>query len=238
MLAASSELRYEGPVIRVNLVTGPRKRCTQCKRLLHVETCFAKNNATSDGRHTRCKTCKRAQDTAAYHANIEERRAKARAAFVYDPEKHRERKKRYYAENPDYRAEQIRLAREKYGPKSREKRKSDPRFVFVKRIRDRLYMWLRSRGERKQRKTFELFDYGSVELQDKLLPYLGKPCELCRGVELSLENSEIDHIVPLCTVETLGEIVELNRLENLRLICKPCNQSRPRPSARRRKGVR
>jgi RNA ligase (TIGR02306 family) len=42
-------------------------------------------------------------------------------------------------------------------------------------------------------------------------------------VVINLENSHIDHIVPLAQARTITDVISLNQLNNLRLICSKCN---------------
>ena len=41
---------------------------------------------------------------------------------------------------------------------------------------------------------------------------------------VSISESVIDHIIPISLAQNVKEIIELNSLSNLRLICKSCNQ--------------
>ena len=69
------------------------------------------------------------------------------------------------------------------------------------------------------------------DVAHRLLPFLGGPCPECRVVVLTLRSAEIDHIVPLASAQTNDEVLQLNRLDNLRLICRRCNRSKgARPS--------
>ena len=62
-------------------------------------------------------------------------------------------------------------------------------------------------------------------MKNHLGKWLDRPCEDC-SKQLFLENSSIDHIKPLSLAKTEGEIIELNQLSNLRLVCRPCNSKK------------
>lgn len=74
--------------------------------------------------------------------------------------------------------------------------------------------------------TFKLLGYSKEEAYLHLSSFLNKPCleqSSCNGIILNVENSHVDHIVPQHIANTLEEIVKINQLSNLRLICSPCN---------------
>jgi len=42
----------------------------------------------------------------------------------------------------------------------------------------------------------------------------------------SPKNYEIDHIIPISLAKTENDVIRLNQLNNLRLICKNCNRNK------------
>ena len=58
--------------------------------------------------------------------------------------------------------------------------------------------------------------------------YINQLCTRCNCVTISEDskNYECDHIIPICLASTRKEILYLNRLKNIRLICKKCNQEK------------
>ena len=71
-----------------------------------------------------------------------------------------------------------------------------------------------------------MLGYSKEEAYAHLSQFLDKPClerSNCNGIVLTIENSHVDHIVPQYIANTLEEIVKINQLGNLRLICSPCN---------------
>lgn len=75
-------------------------------------------------------------------------------------------------------------------------------------------------------KAFKLFPYTKQAAFEHLHPFLGEECQECKSVILTLSNSQIDHIKPLCKAKTEAEVIALYRLVNLRMICKDCNHKK------------
>ena len=126
----------------------------------------------------------------------------------------------------EYRKKNLAALQLKERDRGRKNRK-DP----VYKLRQRLSIGLRRSlkkidSSKNNVPTFKIVGYTQEQLADRLLPYLGKPCERCGGIVLTLDNSQIDHIIPLNTAKTREDIIRLNQLDNLRLICGPCNLSK------------
>jgi len=60
-------------------------------------------------------------------------------------------------------------------------------------------------------------------LKNHLFKYIDNPCEDCGKIKLNLSNSNIDHILPISSSITIEDVLLLNQLSNLRLICIECN---------------
>lgn len=103
--------------------------------------------------------------------------------------------------------------------------RSKPLNRLANRLRQRTYFALQSRGRTKfGAGTLWLLDHTSREIYNHLAAQLGADCPSCGLVRLALENSEIDHFVPLCTARTEADVIRLSRPENLRMVCRPCNR--------------
>ena len=209
--------------MQVNLA---QKICTGCGRTLPA-TSFHRTGSTRDGIHTRCKRCRGRNDRELYLAQRPERLAKAKAAYAANPGPMRAYAKERYASNPKVREDAIRRAKA-YLPEGRRRRKANPIWVLADRVRDSLRRTLRAADVSKNSNTFELLGYTPAQLHERLAPFIGEPCEECGAVEISLDNSHLDHIEPIRTAVTEEDVVRLNALTNLRLICGPCNLGRPR----------
>jgi hypothetical protein len=96
--------------------------------------------------------------------------------------------------------------------------------VFAKNLRGRLKFSMDKLGvARRRAKSFDLLGYSPMDLYKHLSEYLGKACEVCKLTVVSRKNCHIDHKIALMAGKTEGDILVLNRLSNLRLICATCN---------------
>jgi len=75
----------------------------------------------------------------------------------------------------------------------------------------------------KRKRTFEYLGYSNKDLFDHLKKFLQCPCVVCGLIFIEMNNSHIDHIIPVCVAKSEEDIIKLNQLYNLRLICKKCN---------------
>ena len=107
--------------------------------------------------------------------------------------------------------------------RSNRKRQEDPIRNLAMRVRGALSKSFRKTGLPKRKRTFEYLGYTNTELYVHLSQWLEKPCVVCGAVNVVLENSNIDHIAPMCLASSEDDIVRLNQLSNLRLICESCN---------------
>jgi len=94
---------------------------------------------------------------------------------------------------------------------------------FAIRTRSRVRAALTAAGLVKNGKTFEILGYSPQDLYNTLKVALDKPCTVCKDTIVTVRNSHIDHNIPLLTATSLTDIIKLNQLSNLRLICPPCN---------------
>ncbi len=107
--------------------------------------------------------------------------------------------------------------------KASEKRKANPVYRLADKIRRSVKRACRQKGILKHGMTFELLEYTPQEIHGYLSQYLGKPCEVCKECEISLDSCHLDHITPVCTANSLQDVIKLSEMVNLRLICPDCN---------------
>ena len=103
-------------------------------------------------------------------------------------------------------------------------RSENPRVRFSDNLRSLIRSSFYRRGLKKPGKIFNLLGFTPKDLYDYLSKWLNKPCEHC-GVILieNPRNFVIEHITPLCSANSEQEIINLNKLKNLRLLCSGCN---------------
>jgi hypothetical protein len=163
----------------------------------------------------------RIQANKRYHANPEPAKRYRKEKYWENPGEARRKEYEWRKANP----EKAREIRRKIGLK----RTANPILNFSDRVRDRLRVVLKRNGIAKSKKTFDLLGYTPSQLYARLSPFLGNPCPLCGKVILTMETADIDHIVQAGYAQSITDVVRLNALLNLRLICESCNCSRPRP---------
>lgn len=206
-----------------------QKTCTKCGDAKDTSA-FSRHASTRDGFRPDCKTCCRAYHNSLYRRQRTGRLAKARAEYADDPDKFRSRNHVRYAEDESYR-DSVKARASLRHDSAYAIRRGKPIKVLEDRIRTRLRKVLNERGLNKRRKTFELLGYMPQELWAHLEPYLGKHCECGCGTIVELDSCHIDHIIPLLNARTEEELIELNALTNLRLICASCNLHREKRAA-------
>lgn len=104
-----------------------------------------------------------------------------------------------------------------------QKRRTTPVGQLCERLRNAMKKAYRKGGVSKVGKTFSLLGYTPQELYAHLAAYLGRPCQCCGAILTEDTLLHLDHIVPAGSARTEEEIIRLNQLENLRLICGSCN---------------
>lgn len=147
------------------------------------------------------------------------------AARAKNPETSRRYRIARYANDSTYRAKVAAYAKQ-YLRKKHAVRKAKPICAFADRIRRRLRHVLKKGGVSKPAPTFSLLGYQPAALHTHLSRYLNNPCEVCHKIVLTVATSHIDHIQPIAVAKSLEDVVRLNALTNLRLICARCNLSK------------
>ncbi len=200
------------------------KTCTKCKRYRYYGS-YSKMSGTWDGCNPACKKCIRAAQNKAYADDRENRLQKVKDHYAENREELGEQRRERYRTDPEFRKKKIESAL-KYASVARSRRKANPVWAFADRIRNLLRIALNRRGLSKRGKTFDLLGYTPQELWSHLSVYLGTSCEGGCGEIISLPICHIDHIIPLAVATTEDEIVALNALSNLRLLCAACNHKK------------
>ncbi len=109
----------------------------------------------------------------------------------------------------------------------KSRRKNDPVFVLKQRISWSLRKSLNNIGISKDNKpTFDILNYSQKYFANHMLSYVNQPCERCKLTIITINNSQIDHIKPVSMAKTELDVIWLNQLSNLRLICTKCNREK------------
>ena len=138
----------------------------------------------------------------------------------------------WYSKNKDRHRQSVNDWRKKNPERSREidrlsakKRRSTPLGNFSCRLRNALRRAIRSLGIERS-STIELLGFSKETLVAHLFRWIDKPCIVCEQINIAISNCSIDHIVPLASAIDESDIVRLNQLSNLRLICRKCNAAK------------
>lgn len=135
--------------------------------------------------------------------------------FQKNKEKKRKQGIEWIRQNPERYKELVK--------RQNKKRREDPVYAFGDRLRSLMRSAWYDIDQPKPGKTFELLGYSHIDLYTHLLRFLNQACLGGCGTILVKEICNIDHILPLASAKTSEDILRLNRLENLRLLCEPCN---------------
>lgn len=219
------------------------KKCFKCKLFLSFDS-FTKASSRKNGLQGMCKICKSKyekfrRETNTNHKKIVEKaykkysktekaKEKSRRNHKNNNDKEKEQGKRYYHLNKKDRKTQHKIWYEQNKDKINEYNKirlKNPYWNFSNKIRCALRRSFKLQGLIKQSNTFELLGFTPKELFNHLSFYLDKPCELCKTskVVFSENGNHMDHITPISFGNSLNDIIKLNQLNNLRLICPKCN---------------
>lgn len=145
-------------------------------------------------------------------------------------EKQKEYERKYYQNNKEFFKNKS-LEWSKNNPekkkvqrnKQNKKRQLNPVHNFHDRIRKRLIRVLNDIGLKKESRTQDILGYSAKELFNYLSKYIGQLCEDCKLIIIDKQKCQIDHIIPIGSAKTKEDVIKLNQLNNLRLICSSCN---------------
>lgn len=107
--------------------------------------------------------------------------------------------------------------------RNKERYKTDTLYRFSRKIRRVIIRAFKQLNMIKNGKTFKLLGYAPQDLNNKMVSYINSVCEECNITIIDINNSAMDHIIPMCSASSKEDIIKLNQLNNLRLICRHCN---------------
>jgi hypothetical protein len=221
------------------------KRCCRCT-IEKQETEFFRSKKATDGLHSWCKTCCRNRNKerkindpsykeiikSAYnrYSKTQKAKEKSRRNHKNNYESEKEYGRLYYHKHKEERIKNTNKWRQNNKDKVRANAKAsyqrmlcNPTRAFANRIRHGIRKALYKRNIVKRSKTFDILGYPVLVLTDHLKQWLNSPCVVCGQTVITVEQSHIDHIIPLCSANTEEDVIRLNQLDNLRLICAKCN---------------
>ena len=204
--------------------------CSKCKKELDHSSFY--RTKIGCGRTSWCKKCcnelnrkNKPKYKNSYKEKDKEWRSKNKGKI-------KQKSQQYYLLNRD----DILRKQKEYESNSKEARNNRRRLHYKNNEVYRLKSYMRktlnrmfhSLNEEKDSGTFQLLGYSVKELQAHLSKFLNTPCEQCKSIIITdtPRNYEIEHIIPVGSAECVDELLKLNKIENLRLLCVKCNKEK------------
>lgn len=151
-----------------------------------------------------------------YHAKTKD---KAKAYYEANKEKIKERIKKYRKDNLE-----LVKKREK---EAQIKKRQDPFYKLKDSIRNRIRASMKSKGYSKKSKSFEILGCSYEEfkkyIESKFEPWMNWDNYGLYNGELNY-GWDIDHIIPISSVEKEEDIIRLNHYTNLQPLCSYFNR--------------
>lgn len=163
------------------------KCCGQCN-ITKPYTEFNVDLNRIDGLHPYCKQCRSGRNSKRYQKNVD---------------KIKQKTLQYYQEN------KVTMLK-KRNERAKVRRKTDPMYLMKRRIRNRTYLALRSKGWNKNNKFVQYIGCSQEELK------LHIEKQFVTG--MSWENANewhVDHIIPLDSADTIEDLYRLSYYTNL-----------------------
>jgi len=212
------------------------KSCSKCK-LDKELTLFYKCSRNKSGYRSQCITCENEYK----EANKDKQREYSKNR-VYNPIS----KRNYYLENKEsillqrkstyennkeskleYQKEYQRKNKDKRNTYLSERRQNDPLFRLITNVRNLIYNSFYYNGYSKNSKTEELLGCSFEELKEylesKFEPWMNWDNRGLYSGEFNY-GWDIDHVIPLSSVDKEDEIIKLNHYTNLQPLCSKINR--------------
>ena len=135
--------------------------------------------------------------------------------------------------NPEKLKLQLSKSKEKrlgYQRKYYEKNKNNPLIKVKGTIKRAIRRAIKNAGYVKDKSCFDILGRNPQEYLEHFNSFMGKPCVcgiVCNSKTIITgTNSHCDHIIPIITAKNEEDVIRLNQLDNLQIICAPCNLSK------------
>ena len=195
------------------------KVCNRCSTRQPFKN-FYSDKQRVDKQCCRCKSCDKIKVHQYYQDHIEQQRIRGQQYYQQNKKNVRQRHLQYYTKNKKQIIEQA-------GRHYKDRKKHDPIFKLKCNMSTSLrHALTRIECSTNGCSTLSMLDITKEQFSDHFLQYIDQLCERCKSVIISINNSEIDHIIPICMSKTRKDVIRLNQLSNLRLICKSCNREK------------
>lgn len=175
-----------------------KKTCSNCRKILD-SSFFHKCRSKKDGLQTKCKDCAYKISKKWREENRERSNSVSREWSSRNPEKSYQKARRWHEKNPGWQAEY-----------KRNKRKNDPVFAMMDRVRCRIWQIVKHKHNSKSEETKKIigcdWDHLCAHIENKFKDGMSWG---------NRQDWHIDHIIPLASAETINDVLRLCHYTNL-----------------------
>jgi hypothetical protein len=212
------------------------KSCSKCK-IEKEFTLFHKSSRNKCGYRSQCISCENEYKEAnkdklkEYFKNRVYDSSVKKEYYLLNKESILISRKEYYQNNKEskleYQKEYNKNNKENRNLYLNERRKNDPLFKLITNVRNLIYNSFYYNGYSKNSKTEELlgcsFEELKQHLESKFEPWMDWNNRVLYNGELNY-GWDIDHIIPLSSVNEENDIIKLNHYTNLQPLCSKVNR--------------
>ena len=195
------------------------KKCTRCKIEKELEF-FVKDTRRKDSRGSYCVECESERLKEYYKKNDKRIIERQKNYSIENKDKVSEYQKEYRDENKerlyDYIKEYREINRDELNEKANIRKKTNPIRKLSHIVRNRIYVYFKSKNIKKKTKTFEMLGCSPEEFKMYIESLFTD------GMTWDLVGKEIhiDHIIPLCSAKDEVELMSLCHYKNLQPLWK------------------
>jgi hypothetical protein len=233
-------------VLKVLIEKYKEKECTKCKNLRPIVD-FHENKSNKNGLASHCKFCYNEHKRIKYAENPELEKNRKKIFYENNPDYTKTYNitnwKYIQSQNKTYREENIESIKiqkkstyeqnkesiiKKVVEYERKRYKVDQLYKLKKVIRQSITGSIKKQGYLKQNKTAEIlgctFEEFKTHIENKFLPWMNWGNHGLYNGELNY-GWDLDHIVPISSALTEGELIKLNHYTNFQPLCSKVNRN-------------
>lgn len=230
---------YESLYLKQNeIIIKTEKECTLCKKIfLNTLEFFEPLKNKTDGLKTRCRECRKKSQQKYYENNFDEIKRKKKIYREENLEQHLEWDRIYRENNNDYIVEYRKEYRK--DPENiikintyqrgynKEKRATDPLYKLRMAIRHSINESIKKKKFTKRGRTLQIlgctFEEFKAHIESQFLSWMNWDNYGQYNGELEF-GWDYDHIIPVSSAITEGEVIALNHYKNFQPLCSKINR--------------
>lgn len=176
----------------------------------HINICYLCDSNIRKEKYITQKKQKKEYSKNYYYNNREKKVEYGKNYYLINKEKKKEYDQKYSEKYKNVRKENNKKNRDNINEKERNRYSNDYMYNIIRRVRKRLYSFLKSHNITKKNKTFDIVGCSPEFLKE----YIEK--QFTEGMSWVNRNEwHIDHIIPLSSAKTEEEIYKLCHYTNL-----------------------